>query len=248
MSLFVTVRLELPILETSVKSAPDVDVTIEQQTRAQNGALDLTIWATGEGLSDFEDGLDADETVDRWILVGRSETRKLYRTRLAPRTGSCMNYNEWTDGKAVILSSKRAASGWTVDAFVTDRSALQQFANSCEANDVSFDLLRVSEVDQLQDVHRFGLTELQSDTLLAAFDRGFFSVPRKVNLEELAAPLDVSHQALSERLRRGVNSLIENTIADQRRGGVLPTASDRTSPANVPSQEVRVKLPLALEL
>jgi hypothetical protein len=217
MSLFVSVRLELPVLETSVEHAPDVDVTIEQQTMTEAGTLDLTVWASGEELDTFEEGLDRDDTVARWVAVGGNGTRRMYRTRLTEGASSRANYNGWTDGKAVFLSSERTSRGWTVDAFFNDRSVLQQFAVECESNDVPFDLLRVSEVDQLEDTQQFGLTELQSETLLTAYDRGFYSVPRQVNLEDLADPLDVSHQALSERLRRGAGSLIENTIANQQK-------------------------------
>jgi predicted DNA binding protein len=238
MSLFVTVSLELPILETAIEAAPDVDITIEQQMMTGDSTLDLTMWASGERLDLFEEGLDDDETVTRWVTIGGADTQKLYRTRLTERASARVNCNGWTDGKAVLLSARRRRSGWIMDAFFRDRAGLQSFVKGCEANDVSADLLRVSDVDQLRSAQKFGLTELQSETLREAFDRGLYSVPRKVNLEGLAESLDVSHQALSERLRRGVNSLIEHTIAAQSGSEVSRTTVEKTSSPDITAQNV----------
>jgi hypothetical protein len=48
-------------------------------------------------------------------------------------------------------------------------------------------------------------------------------VPRSITLEELADDLSVSHQALSEQLRRGTGGLMEDTLlagtSHEPRGG-----------------------------
>lgn len=238
MSLFVTLRLELPVLETALECASDVEVTIEDQTRTRDGAVDLTVWATGGDREAFETGLEDDGTVARWIRMGEADSRTLYRTRLTERASSAVDYEDWTDGEAVFVSSTRTIDGWNVQAFVNDRSVLQEFAKGCEANGVSYDLLRVSEVDRIEDARRFGLTDLQSETLLTAYEEGFYTVPRTVTLEELAEPLDVSHQALSERLRRGVDTLITNTIADRRDAEPVRATADRASETSVRAQAV----------
>jgi hypothetical protein len=246
MTLFASVSLDSPVLETSIERAAEVDVTLEQQTTIDS-AHDLTIWAGGDDLDTFEDGLDADETVSRWVAVGGTDTRKLYRTRLTDEASSSINYHHWTDGKAVFLSAGRDVGGWTVDAYFPERSVLQQFAAGCEANGVQFDLLEVSDADDLQDTQQFGLSDVQADTLLTALDRGYYSVPRQVNLEELAAPLDVSHQAVSERLRRGVGSLIENTVAEQLEDGTVSDADDVSSTGGEP-QDPTLSRPVGLGL
>lgn len=246
MTLLVTLHFESPVLETAVASASDVAVTAEQRTMAADRRLDLTVRATGDDLEAFEEGLDADETVERWVAVGTTAARNLYRIRLTHEASSGMDYNTWADGLMVPLSSKRTERGWLVNGFVDDRSVLQTIARNCETNDVTFELVRTSWFDQL-DTRHFALTELQAETLLTAFDRGFYSVPREVNLEELAAPLEVSHQALSERLRRGVHSLIETTIAKNR--DPVPTDDpDRLTETNTPDEDLPFEPPIALNL
>lgn len=245
MTLFVSLRLAVPALETAVESAPGVDVTVEQRTMTADGALDLTAWAAGGDVGGFEEGLDADDTVARWLPIGRTDARKLYRIRLTERASSRVDVDGWTDGRAVPLWSERTRRGWRVNAFVGDRSVLREFATGCESSGVTFDLARASEVDRLTGPP-FALTELQAETLLTAFERGFYSVPRRNNLDELAAQLGVSHQALSERLRRGVGSLIETTIAPRYDGAPRGDAGER-SQVSVADGDLVLERPIALD-
>jgi hypothetical protein len=245
-TLFASVSLDAPVLETSLERAPEATVTLKQQTPTEDGSIDLTLWAGGDDLDAFERGLDADGTVARWVAVGGTDERKLYRTRLSETASSSLNYHRWTDGQAVFLSVEREVGRWTVDAYFPDRSVLQQFEAGCEASGVQFDLLEVAESDGLQDTQQFGLTQVQAETLLTALDRGYYSIPRQVNLEELAAPLDVSHQAVSERLRRGVGSLIETTVAEQSEAGTESDASEAPSSERAPEYQT-IARPVGLE-
>lgn len=215
MTLAATIHVDSSALETSVGHAPDVDVTVEQRTMTADGSLDLTLRGSGPEMNAFEDGLDEDGTVSRWIPVGGTDTRRLYRVRLTQQASSTIRLDRWADGAAIFPSVERTERGWTVEAYVPTRAVLQQFRTNCESDGAGFELLRVAETEELGDTKQFGLTDLQAETLLAALDRGYYSVPREANLEELAEPLGVSHQALSERLRRGVGSLIEQTVKDQ---------------------------------
>ncbi|MUV89266.1 hypothetical protein GJ629_04600 [Halapricum sp. CBA1109] len=51
--------------------------------------------------------------------------------------------------------------------------------------------------------------------LQLAVRRGYFTIPREVTLSELAAELDLSSQAASERLRRGIRTLVQTVLDDQ---------------------------------
>ncbi|MFC7009142.1 helix-turn-helix domain-containing protein [Halalkalicoccus salilacus] len=59
---------------------------------------------------------------------------------------------------------------------------------------------------------QYGLTERQRNTLVAAFEAGYFTVPRETSLSDLAERQDASHQALSERLRRATGNLVESAL------------------------------------
>lgn len=56
------------------------------------------------------------------------------------------------------------------------------------------------------------MTTNQQDALVRAFEAGYFNVPKEVTLTELAEAQGVSHQAMSEQIRRGIHHLIEQTL------------------------------------
>ena len=59
-----------------------------------------------------------------------------------------------------------------------------------------------------EDSLRPELSSDQHEALVAAFETGYYDIPRDVTLEELADQLGISHQALSERFRRAYEGLI----------------------------------------
>jgi hypothetical protein len=71
---------------------------------------------------------------------------------------------------------------------------------------------------------RYGLTDSQHRVLELASRRGYFEIPRDVTLKELADEVGVSHQALSEQLRRGIGALVEDTICI----GTFPEGEEAT--------------------
>ncbi|WP_255681438.1 helix-turn-helix domain-containing protein [Natrinema sp. SYSU A 869] len=59
----------------------------------------------------------------------------------------------------------------------------------------------------------FDVTPEQREALLLALERGYFDTPRKVTLTELAEEFDISSQALSDRIRRGVKEVLVKSLA-----------------------------------
>ncbi len=55
------------------------------------------------------------------------------------------------------------------------------------------------------------LTDAHRETLEVALTEGYFNVPRRINLVELAESMDISDSAVSQRLRRGVATVLDDT-------------------------------------
>jgi hypothetical protein len=68
--------------------------------------------------------------------------------------------------------------------------------------------------------------------MVTAFNAGYYTVPREITLSDLAGEMDVSHQSLSERLRRGHYTRIEDTLIVGR-----PTALEDQNPPDNPSPD-----------
>jgi predicted DNA binding protein len=100
---------------------------------------------------------------------------------------------------------------WQLRVLFPDRAALSRTHDYANDNGFSLDVRAIYGMEDERRV-QFGLTEAQYEMLVASFERGYFKVPRDVSLTEFAEQEGISHQALSERLRRGINSLIEHTL------------------------------------
>lgn len=91
-----------------------------------------------------------------------------------------------------------AAGDLRIAVTVPDRSALASLMNELEATASSVTLERISSTTD-QDAGDL-LTAKQSEAFLAAVEAGYYERPRETTLEEIAAELDVSVSAVSQRL------------------------------------------------
>jgi predicted DNA binding protein len=96
--------------------------------------------------------------------------------------------------------------GWELRLRFTDHRQLRQFNERCIEKEINLTLQRIynPHVPPIQDE----LTSIQWHTLAVAYELGYFAVPRKVTLGELAEHLGVSKQAVSQRLRRATRTVV----------------------------------------
>jgi predicted DNA binding protein len=84
-----------------------------------------------------------------------------------------------------------------------------QFRRTCVENDVDVSIDRVYRPTG-DELHPVELTDEQREALVLARREGYFDVPRGITLEELGTMLDISRQAVSNRLRRGTRHLVDD--------------------------------------
>lgn len=92
-----------------------------------------------------------------------------------------------------------------------ERDELSAIHNFCNTHGLSFDVESVREMEG-EPGGRYGLTADQFEALTTAAERGLFEVLRGVTIGELAEAFDISHQAVSERIRRATGALVEDTL------------------------------------
>jgi predicted DNA binding protein len=81
-------------------------------------------------------------------------------------------------------------------------------------HDIALELDRVYALEDLETGNHYGLTDEQREALLAAVLGGYFGVPRGTTLGDVAAELDISRQAASERIRRGAHVVLSKTLLE----------------------------------
>ncbi|MHA1274163.1 MAG: helix-turn-helix domain-containing protein [Promethearchaeota archaeon] len=96
----------------------------------------------------------------------------------------------------------RVKEGYAYWRLISSRNGIDKLLTVFDKKSIEYELLKIgnSPYDLEDDVHR--LTFEENFILNKAIDLGFFEVPRKISLEELAKSLGKSKSALSVMLRK----------------------------------------------
>ena len=128
-------------------------------------------------------------------------------------TATARSYLEGiADTSAQVLSATGTAEEWTFELRFPSHEALSAFKDHCERADVPLEVRRVYNPTKPAAGPWYGLTVSQRETLIRAVEGGYYAIPRGISTAELAEEFDISDQAVTERLRRAIQTLVENTL------------------------------------
>ena len=199
-------------LGPTFREVPGIEVEIERLVAHDHDRVMPFAWLTADDPDDLDrldDVLSADSTVDSHELISKIDGDRLYRMEWVDATEMIIHILLEEEG--TILHAMGQSDGWHVRVLFPDRDSLSRTYDFAGEHDLRFDVVRVYALDDDRK-GRFGLSDEQQDTLAAATKLGYYDVPRGITQAELAEKLGVSHQALSERLRRAQKTLNENTV------------------------------------
>ena len=214
MSYIVEFTLANPILETTRRSVPDVELEVEDEQPISDESSRLIFWGRGTeaDLRRFEEEMPNDPSITDYEFFSDISERRLFRVSLSPAGERGLTYVEAIDMGITFLQILAKGDHVEYRAQIPDRDALVEYRNLCEERDLSFNLRRLYRSDD-DDTAGYDLTDRQQEVLLRALELGYYEVPREISTEELAAEFDISSQALSALLRRGHDALLRSTIA-----------------------------------
>lgn len=215
------VELECPADRVGLARTFDRDGTFEFRIDGMIGDAPPLVWTSGTDRGVVDDALEADPSVDVIAsLANASDDRWLFRLEFGD--GLTRLQEIVIDNDGAILAASGRDGEWLLELLFHDRSAVS--ATHERLAELEYDVVvqRVTTLDE-----RAGgqtpLTETQYETIVTAHELGYFDVPRNVTLQELADELGVSHQALSERLRRSHAALVSAELSNR----IAPTGVDR---------------------
>lgn len=188
---------------------PDLSFRIEKLVTSGEKSVMPLLWAQNVPTAQFEDTLEEDPTVDNVELLTEQEDESLYEMEWHNNIQLVLQMI--TNSKATVLDAMGESGRWNFRVLYPEREELSKTSDFCDEHGIDFDVCSIREVDR-SSASRYGLTSDQRNSLVEATRRGYFSVPREVTLEELSNETGVSHQALSERIRRASEALVENTL------------------------------------
>jgi predicted DNA binding protein len=113
--------------------------------------------------------------------------------------------------EVTLLSMQGRSGQWNLRLLAPDREGIAQ------AYEIMVDLGCGAECQSIStfegdNSNHSELPDEQREAFVAAFEAGYYTIPRDATAEEVAGEVGISHQALSERLRRGYQQLIETEL------------------------------------
>lgn len=204
-------RFETGVLGPALDAASAEAADISSLDATGEGPLCAALWLAGDG-ADLREPL-AERAVARTTTeVAAGRKGSLYRVRYGQAFDGADVYRAAVEHEGVLVSGRAGAGAWTLRLQFPDRDATAAFRDRCAAAGVAGSVETLSESGGSPRAAQYRLTERQRRTLAVAARRGYFDVPRQTSLAGLADELDVSSQAASERVRRGLDSLVEEAL------------------------------------
>ncbi|USZ73036.1 helix-turn-helix domain-containing protein [Natronosalvus halobius] len=191
-------------METTFERAPQARLELESSVSKTLPS----IWVSGTTCEAIENAFAADDTIERFELVASAEDRLLYD--VDSERGQYL-YDELLSSGGSLLEASGVDSWWQFKMRFRTREHLVDTHETLESQGIVVDLIRVTDVTTVS-TGNTRLTPEQHEALTAAFEKGYFKIPRQISMEELASDLGISHQALSERLRRAYGTLVDAEV------------------------------------
>ncbi|MGM0590583.1 MAG: helix-turn-helix domain-containing protein [Halobacteriota archaeon] len=187
------------------------DVTVELDAIDARGLdnVRLLLWATGGDFGRFEAKLTTDATAISSNLVSVVSKRRLYSVLVDGDLRAI--YDELVVADAAICQATGTADGWFVRLRFPGRNALVGVRRWYADEGYSFRVETLGFADPSPRDAPLDLTSTQASAIALAYESGYFEIPRRVSMGEIAQEVGITSQAFSERLRRGCSKIIEQS-------------------------------------
>lgn len=174
------------------------------------------VWVSGCEFEEFEAHVRNSEHIDSLNALDRIGDRVLYSVEWSKSVESLLT--GFLRSNASILEAY-GNEVWDFRIRFENHADLTEFHNYCVDHDITYNVERIYTLDASNaSIDRFALTPEQREMLVAAIEGGYFEVPRRTTLDELAEKFDISQQAASERVRRGAGKVLTAVLLDRSAG------------------------------
>ncbi|MFC7143015.1 helix-turn-helix domain-containing protein [Halosimplex aquaticum] len=205
-----TVPAEQFALAETLETVPGAEVRMVRLVAHGAEHVMPFLWAGCEDTERLHNALVNDPTTEEVDALADFDGESLFRVEWATRVRVLVSIIAEED--ATILDASGRDDTWHLQIFFPEHERVSETDEFCSEYGIDLSLERINRLSEAAEYGHLGLTERQYETLCSAYEAGYYDVPRTVNQEELAEYFDVSHQALSERLRRAHETVITNAL------------------------------------
>lgn len=199
---------ELALSET-LKHLPETVFEVDRVVAHDTDHLMPFLWASRGDFEELTRVLKEDPTVTNVTHLTTVDEERLYQMEWTDKT-HILGYMV-VEHDATVQRATAHHSQWDLRVLFPDRDSISATSEYAKINGYQLDITRIYDASAMHRA-RHDLTDEQYEALTAAVEHGYFSIPREIDQDELADHLGVSHQAMSERLRRAFQGLAENAV------------------------------------
>lgn len=196
-------------LEHASSAVPEIELEAERVAAHSTEWVMPCLWISHESFDAVDEALRADPSVATVVESEAFDETAFYHVEWTDAVER--RINSYVDKEGSILEARLADGTWEVDIRFADREQFDDFRDDITERGHSFQLLSLSEPTQ-STAETDHVTPTQREALVTATNQGYFRVPREATIAELASELEISHQAVSELLRRGTENLVSSTL------------------------------------
>lgn len=201
----------LPLVDVAA-AVPETTLQLEGGEQSGSGSFVFFIRATGSTFNGLDTALEESPLVEEHYRVSEVGSMRLYQLVMASRRPTAVD--ELALGKTFSESLTFLPNGWRLRQRFADRQEFAKLRDLCREFGLSFELDRLYSATST-DEDLIGLTDKQREALLTAYESGYFAVPRRASMADVATQLDISVPSLAERLHRAEAHLIEHFFYSQ---------------------------------
>ncbi|SDF27776.1 hypothetical protein SAMN04488067_10370 [Halorubrum xinjiangense] len=206
-----TIPTDQFVLEETLARVPDVELEAVRFAVNSSACAMPFLWASTRRPERLTAALVNDPSTERVNRLSREDGRHLYSIDWTADAARLID--EFAEADGSMLDVQGTADRWTFRILFSDRASASETFQSWRDDGLEPSLARVGSLS-CREGETTGLSTTQYDTIAQAFQTDYYDVPRGTTLEELAADFGVSHQAVSERLRRGHSHLVEQLLSE----------------------------------
>jgi predicted DNA binding protein len=195
------------VLGQLADSTPTSEIEVEPTIPVGDEVASL-VWMYAGDQSEVQRSIDAGSIAEVTDIVESHDDHTLYR----------LNWHERDElvqalrcSDAVLLEASGNADRWRFRIQFADSADLSRFQQECSEKDLDVVPTRIVNGDKSAECADH-LSQEQREVIRLGLQDGYFEVPRQCNLQTIADQLDISDQAASARLRRGLNHLLTGQI------------------------------------
>jgi predicted DNA binding protein len=188
----------------------EAETSIILETMVPIGDRSIPFFRLHDGHGSFEETVRGHNAVEDIHVVNSHNDETLYA--LDWDIGSDTFFEGVLTMDAQVLQATGTAQTWQFELRMPSHEALSDFQAYCADAGLPIEVKRIYNPTKPDAGPWYGLTGSQREMLARAVEAGYYSIPREVSTQALADEFDISDQAVTERLRRGIHTLVTNTL------------------------------------